>query len=142
MIRFHSFSLILLAACSPVDAPDEPPIAGNFAGEGRDRLCIASKRGDAGYRAGFITYGAGDSNCSVAGRLVRQTDSWLLIPEGEGGCRFPLRIAENSVTIEDPPPDCAYYCGPGASAAGRQFDRAGPDRTARDFAGDPLCPGT
>ena len=56
---------MLLAACSqqPADPSFTP---GTFAGEGRDRLCIAGEAGN--YRAGLIAYGQGDINCSASGR--------------------------------------------------------------------------
>ena len=36
------------------------------------------------------------------------------------------------------PPACSYYCGPGASMAGKSFNRRH-GRDAVDLAGDPLC---
>ena len=126
----------LLASCSPDDA--QPSLAtGAFAGEGRDRLCIA---GDpSAYRAGFIAYGTGDANCSAAGRLEQAGTGWVLVPKGEGECRIPLEIEANKVKIGQPAAACSYYCGPGATLAGKALNRAGMDAKAVDFAGDPLC---
>ena len=50
----------LLVACSQEKEPAATVVTGIFAGEGRDKLCIA---GDAGkYRMGLITFGSGDAN--------------------------------------------------------------------------------
>ena len=128
--------LPLLAACSREAA--QPSLAtGTFAGEGRDRLCIA---GDPGaYRAGLIAYGESDSNCSASGRLEQAGAGWVLVPKGEGDCRFPLTIEGNGVRVGQPPAACSYYCGPGASLAGKSFARADTGAQAVDFAGEPLC---
>ena len=126
----------LLAACSQEAA--QPSLAtGTFAGEGRDRLCIA---GDPGaYRAGLIAYGEGNANCSAAGRLEQSGATWVLVPQGEGDCRIPLEINGNIARIGRPPAACSYYCGPGASLAGKAYNRADMGAKATDFAGDPLC---
>ena len=96
----------LLAACSQEAA--QPSLAtGTFAGEGRDRLCIA---GDPGaYRAGLIAYGEGNANCSAAGRLEQSGATWVLVPQGEGDCRIPLEINGNIARIGRPPAACSYY---------------------------------
>ena len=126
----------LLAACSQEAA--QPSLAtGTFAGEGRDRLCIAGEPG--AYRAGLIAYGAADANCSAAGRLESAGTGWVLVPRGEGDCRIPLEIDGNSVRITEMPATCSYYCGPGASLAGKAYNRADMGAKATDFAGDPLC---
>jgi hypothetical protein len=127
-----------LAACSPDPAP--PDIAtGNFQGNGRDRLCI--QRSGNSIRAGLITYGAGDTNCSATGAFVKAGADWVLVPAGESdsGCRIPVAIAGNSAAIGNPPTSCAYYCGPGAEMAGKSFDLGRKADAAADFAGDPLC---
>ena len=127
---------MLLAACS--QQPAEPSLqTGTFAGQGRDRLCIAGNAG--AFRAGFIPYGEGDANCSASGSLEQAGQGWVLVPKGEGDCRIPLNIAGNAATIGQPPAACSYYCGPGASVASKSFSRS-PDATpAVDLAGDPLC---
>ena len=126
----------LLAACSQEAA--QPSLAtGDFAGEGRDRLCIAGEPG--AYRAGLIAYGAGDENCSAAGRLEQSGTGSALIPKGEGDCRIPVAIDGNIVWIGQPPAACSYYCGPGASLAGKSYNRSDMGAKAVDFAGDPLC---
>ena len=127
---------LLLAACS--EQPAEPSLAtGTFAGEGRDRLCIA---GDAGaYRAGLIAYGEGNVNCSAAGRLEPSARGWVLVPRGEGQCRIPLTIENNVVRVGQVPAACSYYCGPGATIAGKSYNRADMGAKATDLAGDPLC---
>ena len=128
--------VLLLAACS--QQPAEPSLAtGTFAGQGRDRLCIAGEPGS--YRAGLIAYGAGDNNCTVSGRLVPAGPNWLLVPAGEGPCRTPVTVDGNTVRIGEVPAACAYYCAPGASLAGKTYNRADMGAKAMDFAGDPLC---
>ena len=135
-MRFIILAPLLLAACSP--EPGQPALAtGTFAGEGRDRLCIAGEAG--AYRAGLIAYGRGDNNCSANGRLERAADGWTLVPTGEGGCRIPLAVNGNEIRIGQVPADCRYYCGPGAYMAGKRYNRADMGARAVDLAGDPLC---
>jgi hypothetical protein len=126
----------LLAACSQEAAP--PLLAtGMFAGEGRDRLCIAGEPG--AYRAGLIAYGPDNVNCSAAGRLEQGAAGWTLVPKGEGDCRIPLAVEGNSVRVGKPPEACSYYCGPGASLEGKTYNRADMGAKAVDLGGDPLC---
>ena len=127
---------LLLAACSK--QPAEPSLTtGTFAGEGRDRLCIAGEPGK--YRAGLIAYGDGDVNCSASGSLEKREAGWALVPKGEGDCAIPLEIDGNSVRIGQVPAACSYYCGPGAAMAGKSYNRADMGGQAVDLAGDPLC---
>jgi hypothetical protein len=127
---------LLLAACSQqAEKPSIP--TGTYAGEGRDRLCIA---GDAGnYRGGLIAFGQGDNNCSASGRVMVEGEKYALVPRGEGDCRIPLAIEGNAVRVGNPPAACAYYCGPGAEMAGRTYNKADMGAKAVDLAGDPLC---
>lgn len=128
--------VLLLAACS--QQPAEPSLAtGTFSGEGRDRLCIAGEPG--AYRAGLIAYGEGNANCSAAGRLEPAGAAWALVPKGEGDCRIPLEIEGNAVRVGQLSAACSYYCGPGASLAGKSYNRADMGAKAVDLAGDPLC---
>jgi hypothetical protein len=128
--------VLLLAACSQDEA--KPSLAtGTFAGEGRDRLCIAGEPG--AYRAGLIAYGQDNVNCMAAGRLQRAGAGWALIPTGEGDCRIPLSIDGNAIRIGQPQAACSYYCGPGVSMAARTYDRTDTAANATDLAGDPLC---
>jgi hypothetical protein len=127
---------LLLAACSQQPAgPGLTP--GTFAGEGRDRLCVAGQAGS--LRAGLIAYGQGDVNCSAAGSLQQAGQGWVLVPRGEGECRIPLAVEGNSIRIGQVSAACSYYCGPGASMAGKTFNRADMGAKAVDLAGDPLC---
>ena len=126
----------LLAACSQEAA--QPSVAtGTFAGEGRDRLCIAGEPG--AYRAGLIAYGQGDTNCSAAGRLEQAGAGWVLAPKGEGDCRIPLTVEGNTVRIGKPPEACSYYCGPGAVLEGKSYNRSDMGAKPVDLGGDPLC---
>jgi hypothetical protein len=127
---------LLLAACS--EQPAGPSLTtGTFAGNGRDRLCIAGEPGN--YRGGLIAFGAEDSNCSASGRIEAQSAGFVLVPRGEGDCRIPLVIEGNSVRIGEPPAACSYYCGPGATMAGKSYNKADMGASAVDLAGDPLC---
>ena len=127
---------LLLAACS--QQPAEPSLTtGTFAGDGRDRLCLAGEPGN--YRAGLITFGEGDANCSASGRIEIQGGQLALVPRGEGDCRIPLEIEGNVVRIGQVPAACSYYCGPGAAMAGKAYNRTDMSATAVDLAGDPLC---
>ena len=126
----------LLAACSQ-EAAQPSPATGTFAGESRDRLCIAGEPG--AYRAGLIAYGPANANCSAAGRLEQAGTGWALIPRGEGDCRIPMEIDGNVVRMGQQPEACSYYCGPGASLSGKTYNRSDVGAKAVDFAGDPLC---
>ena len=128
--------LLLLSACS--QEPTQPTVpTGIFAGDGRDRLCIAGEA--SAYRAGLIAYGEGDNNCSASGRLEKAGDGWMLVPKGEGDCRIPLTIDGNVIRMGQAPAACAYYCGPGATLAGRSYNRTNMGPKAVDLAGTPLC---
>jgi hypothetical protein len=127
---------LLLAACSQeAEKPSIP--TGTYAGQGRDRLCIAGEAGS--YRGGLIAFGAGDINCSASGRVMAEGAQFVLVPRGEGDCRIPLEIKDNVVRIGQPPAACAYYCGPDADMAGRSYNKADMGAKAVDLAGDPLC---
>jgi hypothetical protein len=127
---------LLLAACSQQDQVPSIP-TGTYAGQGRDRLCIAGEAGN--YRGGLIVFGQGDTNCSASGRVSVEGDQYVLVPRGEGDCRIPLEIQGNVARIGRPPAACAYYCGPGADMAGRTYNRSDMGAKAVDLAGDPLC---
>src|SRR5206468_3288867 len=109
---------LLLAACS--QQAENPPIpTGTYAGQGRDRLCIAGIAGN--FRGGLIAFGEGNNNCSASGRVMAEGAHFVLVPRGEGDCRIPLEIAGNVVRVGQPPAACSYYCGPGAGMTGRTF---------------------
>ena len=129
---------LVLAACS--QEPASPTLAtGSFAGEGRNRLCIEGS-GDQ-MRAGLIVYGEGNANCSASGKLSRSGEQWALVPKGESddGCRIAIDIAGGGATVGQLPPNCAYYCGAGASMSGAKFRLDRPADKATDLAGDSLC---
>ena len=128
--------LILLAGCS-AKPDDAGPPGGSFSGGGRDRLCIAHREG--GVRAGIITYGAGDSNCSVAGTLARAGAGWQLTPQGERACRIGLSVAGDAVGVTSVPGACSYYCAPGATLAGKRFKRDATAAIVSDFGGEAIC---
>ena len=127
---------MVLTACS--QQPAEPSLqTGTFAGQGRDRLCIAGEMG--ALRAGLIAYGEGDANCSASGSFKQAGQDWVFVPRGEGDCRIPLKIEGDSVMVGQLPAACSYYCGPGASMAGKSFNRSASASPAVDLTGDPLC---
>ena len=126
-------ALLLLAACSS-EAPPSSPQRVLFAGEGRDRLCLA------GGRAGFIAYGNGDTNCSVRGRMQRTGEQLAtIIPDGDEDCRIEARRSGDMIHLKALSAACDYYCGPGASFEGRAYAVNAAASPAVDFAGDPLC---
>ena len=125
--------VLLLSACSP-EASEGPVERSLYAGGGRDRLCRA------GDRVGFITYGEGDANCSVRGRLDRAGEHLLtIVPDGDQDCRIELYEQGGSLRLGKVAAACAYYCGPGASFEGRAFAENASASAVTDFAGDPLC---
>jgi hypothetical protein len=145
-MRLHLFLLaLLLTACREQDVPtaaNQPTNADAadnavqiFAGQGRDRLCLDERGG----RAGLITYGQGDANCSIQGAVQQAGPRITVAPDGDESCRVAGTIAGTQVTLGPLTPECAYYCGPTADYSGRSFtaaDNAGP---VTDLAGDPLC---
>ena len=127
---------LLVTACAPSD-PDGPA-AGTFAGAGRDRLCIAGTAG--ALRGGMVTYAANArANCTVAGSLTMAGDRLTLKPQGEGACQIGFTIKGDRAATGAIPASCAYYCGPGATLAGKAFKRDPKSSLATDLAGDPLC---
>jgi hypothetical protein len=128
-----ALAVLLLTACSP-KAPEPPAEHLLYAGEGRDRLCMA------GDHVGFITYGEGDANCSVRGRAGRTSDHLLtIVPDGDRDCRIELQEQPGSLRLGKVSAGCAYYCGPSATYSGKAFAKAPSASPAVDFAGDPLC---
>jgi hypothetical protein len=132
-MRYVLVSLILLSACSEGKQANPWLPDGVYAGAGRDRLCIKEEG------AGFIVYGKGDMNCSAAGSIVAKDGRFSLVPRGEDECKIPMLIGNGRVTLGDGGAACNYYCGPGASFAGRSFTGNASATPAIDFAGDPLC---
>lgn len=141
MRSFYLLPLALLAACrqepdQPAQAPAESREAVvTYAGAGRDRLCLDEGRG----RIGFITYGQGDMNCSVRGAVVRSGDRLSIAPDGDESCRVDATVDGERLALGPVSTSCGYYCGAGASFAGKAFTRSSPGSPAEDFAGDPLC---
>jgi len=132
MRRFFPSLLLLLAACSPEAA--KPPVERLlYAGEGRDRLCLAGERG------GFIVYGEGDANCSTRGPVERTGNRLVLTPEGDPDCRIEAKLDGDRLTLGVRAEACAYHCGPGANFAGKGLTKNLSASPAVDFAGDPLC---
>jgi hypothetical protein len=106
-----------------------------FAGEGRDRLCLAENGGP----AGFITFAEGsDANCTVRGSWS-PSGPQAIKPNGDQSCSFVFNKDERSITLIGGGPGCAYYCGPGATFANKTFVRTDKPEPVTDVAGDPLC---
>ena len=124
--------VLLLASCSQ-EAAEAPAERALYAGDGRDRLCIA------GDRIGFIAFGEGDSNCSVRGRFERTNGRMIISPDGDADCRIEASQDGDRLVLGDRAAACAYYCGPGANFSAREFTRTPSATPAIDFAGDPLC---
>jgi hypothetical protein len=126
---------LLLSSCGRQAA--EPSLAnGSYSAQGRDRLCVTGEAG--AQRLGFITFGGGDTNCSARGRVAAKGATWELTPTGDADCRIPLSLNDGTIALGPASPACAYYCGPGASFAGRGF-RPSKGAAVTDLAGDPLC---
>ena len=126
------------AACAREEPAAQGLAVGSFTSGDRDALCIAGPAGS--QRAGFIVYGAGNSNCSASGKIEQAEGRWTLVPDGESACRIPLTPRGGTVTFGAAPEACAYYCAPGASFDGKDFTQVESTSTPpKDFAGDPLC---
>ncbi len=134
--------VLFLASCrseepAPPDQTAErvQAAAQTYAGEGRDRLCLNEAKG----RAGLITYGQGDANCTLRASVSREGDRLTLVPDGDEICRVAATLAGAELVLGSPPPECAYYCGPTAELSGRSFRSTPQPVPVNDLAGDPLC---
>lgn len=137
-MRCLIFAFALSAtACAQEEPATTGLAAGTFRSGGRDALCIAGAAG--AQRAGFIVYGADDANCSASGRIEQAGAAWNLVPVFDSDCKIPLSATAEGVTLGPGTAGCAYYCGPGASFAGKSFQRSPNAKPATDIAGDPLC---
>jgi hypothetical protein len=131
-------ALLLLGGCAEEQPPPQKEAAAAAispglyrSGEG-DALCVKPDG-----RAGFIVFAAGKAgpNCSVRGQLRGGS----IVPDGDSSCRIAVTPRGGSVALGGQEPACAYYCGPKASFAGKEFARQGGSGEAVDLAGDPLC---
>ena len=130
---------VLLVACLSSGcggAAEQEPSLETFR-NGRDGLCVIQDGEQ--LRAGLVTYGSGDTNCSLAGSAVRDGDSLTITPRGEQSCRVTVAIGKGRAVIGPRSNACAYYCGPGANFSGTALTRDEADAPVTDFAGDPLC---
>ena len=129
---------LLVSACSG-KAPDKGPAlaVGSYAGGGRDRLCVV---GEAGVqRGGFISYGSGETNCTMSGTIEAKGAVFVLKPRGDSRCAVELSVNDRRVSLAPGTPACSYYCGPGATFANKNFRRDDKATPAVDLAGDKLC---
>lgn len=140
-MRFTILVALLLTACSKEAPPPAPSLQippGYFASGERDALCVMGI--GKMQRAGFVSYGADDANCSATGKIVRTNGEWALQPSGDAECRIALAVTKNGITLGRASAACSYYCAPGVSFAGKSFTRLPASMKApSDLAGDPLC---
>jgi hypothetical protein len=114
------------------ESPDSPP----------GQLCI-TEQGRAA-RFGLVTRRGGRPGCSGAGTATRAGGTLRLVMDGESACVIEARLDGASLTLPaSMPAGCAYYCAPGATAAGAVFVKTGgahaDAQRARDLVGDRLC---
>lgn len=138
-------ALTLVACGTAAEEPAGQPVEENasaaaagpstFTGPGRDRLCLDERSG----RAGFITYGSDNRNCSVIGAVQRNGSQLTITPEGDQTCRIEATLTGGEMRLGQVAESCAYYCAPGASFAGKSFRRSDGGERVTDLAGDPLC---
>lgn len=155
----HAFLLLtpLLAACGGSGGDEPAPresrapvqtaeLTGLYESRGddaqRSRMCILS-RSDGAARFGLVVETPGGS-CSGAGEAARNANLLRLTMTGDEECVVDAAVDGTHVAF---PPSvsesCAYYCAPGATLAGRSFEKTGGASNdamqAADLAGDPLC---
>ncbi|WP_310467345.1 hypothetical protein [Sphingomonas sp.] len=130
---FGVFLLFSAGACS-----SEPEDVAQTWRDGRDGLCLVGEAG--ALRAGLIAYGAGDANCSLAGKADRAGDKLTITPQGDTNCRVEVAITGEQARLGPLSEACSYYCGPGANFSNRVLQPAA-DTPAKitDLAGDSLC---
>jgi len=106
------------------------------------QLCIIEE--GRGAHFGLVIRRGEAPGCSGAGSATRSGTTLRLVMNGDSACAIEARLDGTRVTFPDSlPSGCAYYCAPGASAAGAAFTKTGGTnddaRRARDLVGDPLC---
>ena len=129
---------LLVSACSGTTPDKGPALAvGTYAGDGRDRLCVV---GEAGVqRAGFISYGPSQANCTMSGTIEAKGARFVLKPASDSRCAVDVSVNDGRVSLAPGTLACSYYCGPGATFANKSFKRDDKATPAVDFAGDKLC---
>jgi hypothetical protein len=131
-------ALVAVAACDRI--PDNSQLAGIYAGQGRDGLCIVAPLGSEKLGVGIVTYGVGNNNCTLTGELRSADDKVTVYADHDDACHFELRQANGALILpQEIPAACSYYCGPGASLAGKRFEKREAASVPKDFGGDPLC---
>ena len=129
---------LLVSACSGTTPDKGPALAvGTYAGDGRDRLCVV---GEAGVqRAGFISYGPSQANCTMSGTIEAKGARFVLKPASDSRCAVDVSVNDGRVSLAPGTLACSYYCGPGATFANKSFKRDDKATPAVDLAGAKLC---
>ena len=112
------------------------------AGSPPGQLCIVEEGRAAHF--GLVIRRGQAPGCSGAGSATRNGTALRLVMNGDSACTIEARLDRARVTFPSSlPTGCAYYCAPGASAAGAAFTKTGGTiddaRRARDLVGDQLC---
>jgi len=157
MTRMVAIVLLMLSGCDSAEDPAEiesakeavqtATLTGLYEGKGAppSQLCILD-RGMGNARFGLVVRDEQGRSCSGAGAAVREGGLLRLSMTGDEACEIEAAIVDGRVAFPAVlPPDCAYYCGPGAVMAGAGFNKVGgaaeDAMRARDLVGDPLCEG-
>lgn len=142
--------ILLLAACGGTEAEDPvgtDEITGLYLGEGegkqQDRVCMVEVPSGT-VRFGIVTLEPDRAACSGIGRVEQTGTGVRLIMVGEQDCAVRASVAGTWVSLTASVPEgCSYYCGPGATLAGKSFEKTDDSlegaMSADDLVGNPLC---
>ena len=139
----------LLAACGGDEGAqiETADLTGLYHGEGegeqRDRTCVVTDPSGFVW-FGIVTMGPGRAACSGIGQVEHNGDAVRLAMAGDEECDISARMEGTHLVFPATVPDsCAYYCSPGATLAGKRFEKTGDTAEAAmqaaDLVGDPLC---
>lgn len=108
-----------------------------------NQMCMI---GDTASRAAFGIVARGANSCAGSGIAEREGDVLRLTMSGDQACTIEARVEGGRVILPSSVPEgCSYYCSPGASLAGLDFDKKGSGRDealkASDPVGESLCAG-
>lgn len=116
--------------------------AGGDGGKSARMCMISDPSGTATFAIVTETPDAG--SCGGAGQAAREAGLLRLTMAGDEECVIEARVEDRQVRFPPSLPEgCAYYCAPGATLAGADFEKTGGTAEdamrATDLAGDPLC---